>query len=543
MKIVICGTYPTQFNGYSKVLYELLKELAAYKDLLKISVFGFQNYHENKQHEAERSLPDHIELYDAFKNENPKEKGFGENLIEGFIKERDPDVVIVYNDLIVLSTFLNKLDSIPNRRFKLIPYVDLVYENEKNSLVNFVHEHSDGAIMFTNFWDSVIKSQGYTKPTYVMQHGFNPNNHYPIPRHVARAWFNIPDGDFVIINLNRNQPRKRWDICIMSFVKFLSMHPGKPIRLVIGTALTGAWDLVDIFVSECRKYGLDPEQAKHHLILVNNPQTLSDKDVNILYNAADVGFNTCDGEGFGLCNFEQGGIGVPQVVSYVGGFKEFFDSKNTVVVPPRWSYYVDSMRDVVGGEARVCDIGDLCSALNIYYNNPELREKHGKACRERIAKSDTYKWSAIAARFVDIMVASAQVPISQSPSLRDPAPEPAAPVPAPEPAAPAPVPVPVPAAAAPERPLQPIVEDEENVDVRKISNCKPILTNVEVFEGMADVPVVKVDAGAAAPAPAAAPAAADDSESDEEELDIAYLEKLNKKISKMLLKKKRNPAA
>ena len=81
------------------------------------------------------------------------------------------------------------------------------------------------------------------------------------------------------------------------------------------------------------------------------------------------------------------------------------------------------------------------------------------------------------------------------------------------------------------------MEDEENVDVRKISNCKPILTNVEVFEGMADVPVVKVDAGAAAPA------AADDSESDEEELDIAYLEKLNKKISKMLLKKKRNPAA
>ena len=86
------------------------------------------------------------------------------------------------------------------------------------------------------------------------------------------------------------------------------------------------------------------------------------------------------------------------------------------------------------------------------------------------------------------------------------------------------------------------MEDEDNVDVRKVSNCKPILTNVEVFEGMTDVPVVKVDAEAVPQAdPQAVPDADDDS--DEEELDIAYLEKLNKKISKMLLKKKRNSTA
>jgi hypothetical protein len=30
-----------------------------------------------------------------------------------------------------------------------------------------------------------------------------------------------------------------------------------------------------------------------------------DEDINMFYNAANVGINTADGEGWGLCNFEQ----------------------------------------------------------------------------------------------------------------------------------------------------------------------------------------------------------------------------------------------
>jgi hypothetical protein len=46
-----------------------------------------------------------------------------------------------------------------------------------------------------------------------------------------------------------------------------------------------------------------------------------DEDINMFYNAADVGINTADGEGSGLCNFEQMGVGVPQVVPDIGGFR------------------------------------------------------------------------------------------------------------------------------------------------------------------------------------------------------------------------------
>lgn len=48
-------------------------------------------------------------------------------------------------------------------------------------------------------------------------------------------------------------------------------------------------------------------EYKDNLIFIGNrAQRMSDFDVNVLYNVADVGINSADGEGFGLCNFEQG---------------------------------------------------------------------------------------------------------------------------------------------------------------------------------------------------------------------------------------------
>ena len=77
-----------------------------------------------------------------------------------------------------------------------------------------------------------------------------------------------------------------------------------------------------VFKYEGLKYGLIIEQLKNHFIFIQNPQKPRDYDINIMYNAATLVF-TCDGEGFGLCNFEQAGVGVPQVVPEVGGLEIF----------------------------------------------------------------------------------------------------------------------------------------------------------------------------------------------------------------------------
>jgi glycosyltransferase involved in cell wall biosynthesis len=402
-KVLLCGTIPSQNNGYSKVVYELSKKLAEYKDI-DLHIFGFQNFNSDPTHEQERKLPDNITIYDAYANEEPKKTGFGDELIVDYIKSVNPHIVIVYNDLVVLYRLIRKMQEIPEaeRTFKIVPYIDLVYKSEKNALIKFLQDSCDGGIMFTEYWKEIIKGQGFTKPLHVVEHGFDKMNFFPIDKEVARNYFNLDQKDFIILNLNRQNPRKRWDTCFQAFVKFISTHPNDPIKLLVGTAIQGSWDLIDLFVSECRKYGLDPEVAKKHLIIMNNPQKLSDKDVNILYNCADVGINSSDGEGFGLCSYEHAAMGVPQILANVGGIKDCFTLENSFLVEPKWSFYVDSSRDIVGGEAEVCDYNDFTQMFEQAYSNRGILQKFGQKARKIILEK--YKWEEKAKKFYDAII-------------------------------------------------------------------------------------------------------------------------------------------
>tara|TARA_B110000208_G_C11613193_1_gene374389 strand:+ start:84 stop:836 length:753 start_codon:yes stop_codon:yes gene_type:complete len=178
----------------------------------------------------------------------------------------------------------------------------------------------------------------------------------------------------------------------MVFMKLISKHPDSKIKLLIASPLNGSWDLVDIMISECRKYNIDFNAMKSRLIIIQNPQKLTDFDVNVMYNLGDIGLNTCDGEGFGLCNFEQAALGIPQVVPHIGGFRDFFNKTNTVIIKPKYTFYRDHTSDIVSGEAEVCDIDDYVSAIEMYYEDKDIRELHGKRLREKILKE--YTWSS-----------------------------------------------------------------------------------------------------------------------------------------------------
>jgi glycosyltransferase involved in cell wall biosynthesis len=405
-KIVFCGTHPCQYNGYSKIVYELCKGIVEYEDI-ELYLFGFQNFHKNEVHMKERTIPKVKEVYDVHEREKELDlkgtKGFGESIIVEYLNKVDPDIVIVYNDLVIVTSMLNKIKKdIPNHRFKIVPYLDLVYKNEKNNMIKYISDNVDGCIMFTEHWKKIVLEQGFAKECKVIEHGFNPNITYPIQKNIARKFYNINEKDFVILNLNRNQPRKRWDICIMAFVKFISKRLDQPIKLVIATALNGGWDLIDIMKSECRKNKISLEDLKTHLVIIQNPQQVSDREINVLYNTADIGLNTCDGEGFGLCNFEQAGLGIPQIVPKLGGFKDFLNTYSSVMVTPKWTYYCDHSRDFVSGEAEVCEVDDFVKAMEFYYDNEKTRESHGDKSRKNILKN--YKWTDLSKKLYETVI-------------------------------------------------------------------------------------------------------------------------------------------
>lgn len=399
MKVALFGTHPKQFNGYSKVVYEIAKVMAVDHKDIEFHVFGFQNFYANDRHRPDTPF-DSVTVYDAFAGENPKSQGFGIDQIEKYMSDLKPDVCVVYNDALVIHNCVSKIRSSGVEGVKIIAYFDQVYLCQKKEFIEFVNKNCDFVLAFTPYWETIIKEQGITLPTDYLQHGLNPDTYYPIPKKVARQYFGMSPDDFIILNLNRNQPRKRWDTCLKAFAEVVSRFPESPIKMLVATAVQGGWNLLEIYERELKKRNVSMEVGMKHLIILNNPQRITDEETNILYNVADIGINTCDGEGFGLCNFEQAAIGIPQVVPKLGGFIDFFDDESAYLVEPTIAYYVDNSRDAVAGEALMCDYMDFVDGISAYYQDAELCEKHGKNARANILKK--YSWKDITAKLVKI---------------------------------------------------------------------------------------------------------------------------------------------
>jgi len=99
--------------------------------------------------------------------------------------------------------------------------------------------------------------------------------------------------------------------------------------------------------------------------------------------------NSADGEGWGLCNFEQMGVGVPQVVPNIGGFKEFCNKDNSTLVEATQKYYLPMVYSPVGGEAWAMDPHYLCLGMEEYLLDSSKREAHGLAGRKTVL---SYTW-------------------------------------------------------------------------------------------------------------------------------------------------------
>jgi len=438
-RVMLCGTYPIgQSNGYSRVVYYISKfiGLKAAEDI-QLTIYGFQNF---KQTAGTRTdIPPNVILHDAMATEEPKRGGFGEKEIGGYLKNHPQDIVIIFNDMVITSacveTIVNELT--PNERsaMKLYSYMDQVYPYQKKQYIQMLNTKFDGVIAFTPYWRTMVRKLGLEKriPCYVFPHGFDHTLYYPIPRKIARIFYSIPDNAFAILNLNRNQPRKRFDHTIMAFAlvvkklwdlytkykeklkayeenvatnngtsKMAQPMPPNPIRLVIGTAIDASWNLIEVLEHELMLLDVPFEFGRECIVAIANPQQLSDRDINVLYNSCDVGLNTCEGEGFGLCQIEHLALGCPQICPKIGGLQEFANNNNSQVIETKWRYYIDKHRDGIGGIAEIGDPVDYGEAIWKYYTDPKLLSRHSKTGRNEIIQH--YKWETVVDHFHKILL-------------------------------------------------------------------------------------------------------------------------------------------
>lgn len=405
-RFMLVGTHAQQTTGYSKVTYNIVKEFSKCSDI-KLFHFGFQRFHEIAQNY--RPYPETVEVYDPHKAEAensdvPKEHGFGFSQLPDYIRKVKPDVVLIYNDASIICSFLEKLQSLKpeEKTYKLIIYLDQVYNIQKPEFLARIDREADVYFAFTNYWREVLKRQGIQKPIYILRHGFDADTYRPMDRLEMRKKHGIPPNLFLLLNVNRNTPRKRWDLVVTAFAELVARYPQKPIALlcVTDTGVMGGYSIHEIYTRELIRRNVNVEHHIDKLMITKTSLNYTDETINELYAMSDMGITATEGEGFGLCHFEAMGCGIPQVVPDIGGFKDFCTPENSVLVKAKQRYYLPNSYSPIGGEIELVDPADLCLGIEEYLLDSEKREEHGKKARETVLK---YRWDEEVAELIRVI--------------------------------------------------------------------------------------------------------------------------------------------
>ena len=139
-----------------------------------------------------------------------------------------------------------------------------------------------------------------------------------------------------------------------------------------------------------------------------HPPNVPVEFLNSIYNAVDVGVNTCKGEGFGLVNFEHAACRVAQVVPNHTSCKELFEG----YAPLIRCDHVDV--DTNYGREMPCPSSEhLTELLNELYEDRERLASVADLCYER-ATSEEFDWDTVANQFKEEFEEALEAPTEAS---------------------------------------------------------------------------------------------------------------------------------
>ena len=403
MRILFFATYPTQPTGYGRIGNILTNHLARVGH--EVYYLGISHF---KEAAIEREIHPFIHLIDALaERKEGSQEMYGVDVICDTIHKIRPDVVLIYNDVIVINRIINEfINTKIEKNFKLCIYLDLVYEYQRLLYFQNINAWSDSILVFSECWKKNLITIGLTENKIdILPHGFDESIFKPIVSASATAsasasakqFMGFAPNDFLILNSNRNAYRKAHDIAIEAFVKFLKKQNYNPsIKLFLNMQTTSpqGYTMHELIKVICLKNAVDYDKVVlKHVFIRPSELYFSDEKLNMLYNACDVGINTCLGEGFGLCNLEHACIGKPQIVSKVGALADIFTDKYATLIEPKTDLYLSSLTEGHEGYIKITDSTDFAVALEKYYYNRELAAEHGALAQSLLTKK--YEWKPI----------------------------------------------------------------------------------------------------------------------------------------------------
>lgn len=329
------------------------------------------------------------------------------------IEEINPALVFILHDIWCFDHYLRILG--PYRdRLKIACYIPLdgriSNENDAASL-----EQADRVVVYTQFarkefegaFDRLRarRGSGVFPAVDVIPHGVDRHRFHPFPD-LRQASFASParteakrkvfaglqdlDHSFVVLNASRFDKRKRVDLTVEGFAGFAADKPAN-VRLCLHHAIGGEPER-DQIRSLVERFGLAERVYLNPLA----GGVVDDRELNLLFNACDVGINTSMGEGWGLVSVEHGAAGAAQIVPAHSACAEIWSGRAEMIPPAR--SYIPEFSSLELGEVSV---DGVAQALDNLYCNPQRRQQLAQAAFEA-AQTPEYSWDAIAERFGDL---------------------------------------------------------------------------------------------------------------------------------------------
>lgn len=374
-KILYCGDAFVE-TGFGRVAENLLPALAEHHEVSVLAV----NYHGDPHPEAKK-----YETYPAMLHGSDP---FGSHRMAELVQTIKPDLIWVTNDIWVAISLWDAVKDLREKLgFRFFVYTPIDSYGLFPELLKSI-EDWDGLATYTKFGAEEIKKIGYKKDIGIISHGTDFSKFFPMDKQECRKQLGVPEDVFIVFNGNRNQPRKRIDLTIKAFIKFAKDRDDARLWLNMGTKDMG-WDIVPLFKRVARDEGYD---ATGKLILTSpnfsTANCLSVEQLNMVYNSADIGINTCIGEGWGLVNSEHAATGIMQLVPDHTSLAEIFDEL------PRIECQGSETDRNYGLERMLPNPDSAAELLAHYYDNPSQLKKDGRWCYERMHE-EAFTWPYI----------------------------------------------------------------------------------------------------------------------------------------------------
>jgi glycosyltransferase involved in cell wall biosynthesis len=324
---------------------------------------------------------------------------FGFDKFGTLLYQNKPDVVFILNDIWIGGQYgaviAKYKEDNPDATTKFMLYTPVDAENIKPDFVKAVHMF-DHLITYTNFGKVELEKAGYTNKVWVIPHGVDKDNFKPIDKKKVRGIMGMPEDAFVVLNVSRNQPRKRLDLFFYIFSEFVKRNK---LPETVKCYYHGA--LVDVGIDILQ--WVDFLGIKNHLALSSTDMTpinsLTLEQMNLVYNSADVFFTTAAAEGWGLPVSEAMAVGLPCILPNHSAFTDWPEDNAVLVDCYKFPTLTDRGLNTVH---HVIDVDKAVAALEALYNSAELRKNLGKQGYD-LMQQKRFNWDTIANSFMDIL--------------------------------------------------------------------------------------------------------------------------------------------